>query len=1437
MLVNPGHFQGKIVVVAVGQEEDLPSPVKKKTATGRKKAQIVDKMTEDPYISMVKRHRSASKRVHEWFQRYTSQDTSLENSPPTHPLIHPRYLWQVASIEFSPLHEACRVGDVEALDAALRSKCCRLYRTHAGQTPLHVAVTHRHLMCVSRLLEEADASIQMHARDFQGRTAIHLAFQRRRTWKHRGLMDTLFNHASPSLCQLRDNDGWSIQDLDFLHRGDLIDAVAAGQLDRIQYLQRLYNCNLFDQQQSGRTLLHEACEQYQLEVVRYLLANGIDSFVEDLTGATVLHVCARRGFLEGCVIVLDPSTSLALLTAQDKSGRTPLHWSLLRGHHAVSMYFIQTAAMHGVAYELLATCDDHGYAPLHLASASGHIALVKSMIYLGADVNSATTTVRQRIETSPLVAATQSLPGNNRPRSAFNATSLKDVSQHTVELKTLRLLTGDAANASPTVARIKSTVGPIDTDTPSPLVLALRSGHIDVADVLLENGADLATGEIWELYMTNSNTRQVLAPLACFWLSPPAFAVDEYAELCRCRRWNEEALCALLELATSLCLLWENLDVAMLTAFQRGFLELAHRLHAGRAAWVLDPPLSWLSLAVQSSKPLESCQWLQKHYYPIRDADSSAIFLLLKQPFRQVNLAQVTAFKARSTTCIWLLTQHFYPPSLDMQAVLDVALRGGYTDVAKTLLSSLPITPNIPMDVVDAFLDNNALLGQVDRMPWLLCDEGLAWACRRNSVFLARRLLAHGAKPQRYVFVHGKSALLWAVWHRNVEILKLLDVLDDDIMIQASDSRGRDALYIAMRTNDPLVVAFLWSSRHHTLFNLEMALFAAVEANAATTLAWLANAEPTLNLQSIQDSTGRTLVHVACERGYLALATWLAPPETWHQLNQYHGHTPGDILRLFGHDVPEPLQPFSPPASTLYGVLRCLLSDDMQGLNEKYRPFTIDPLDRFSRMHAACCLDSLKHVQHLAAHGISLVDPQEPDTYEPILWAAPYGAQNVTALLVKQRIQDSVLEAALYYAARYKHIDVIWTLLSVATTASVGRLAGDCPLPTLLHWVAAIPQSEPLMAELLDKFQAQIEDRYGITPIMFALVAGNLSNVLYLLKRGARLEAEFEGQSIFYYVLHLVPSETWRVFLQAFLVQRLQRRGLHCVEEFCGCKSFEATALDESCSFCCHAADKHIVLPLPPWHQDVNDTYKRQTSSQRSSRRSNSRQSSSGDMFSHELSDTEPTTDAFQPPEPPPEFTLSSVAPSPPFGGSYVGRLSRDQVYAIARIQFQAEMTAFDLRLEVPERSELAQDNEIDEDKDAFSMIVVSSPEATPCADHVEEVKPVDFVRVSGTPSASHDGCWCTQAPYCRIDPSFVRLGVINSWVKAPKEPPSIKTLQQVWAKWKEATAPTQQRIVPRDAQQLVRLKLAVLHWRLSRVLQAFCRWKVQTKRTYTRAR
>ncbi|CAK4326675.1 unnamed protein product [Aphanomyces euteiches] len=477
MLVNPGHFQGKIVVVAVGQEEDLPSPVKKKTATGRKKAQIVDKMTEDPYISMVKRHRSASKRVHEWFQRYTSQDTSLENSPPTHPLIHPRYLWQVASIEFSPLHEACRVGDVEALDAALRSKCCRL-----------------HLMCVSRLLEEADASIQMHTRDFQGRTAIHLAFQRRRTWKHRGLMDTLFNHASPSLCQLRDNDGWSIQDLDFLHRGDLIDAVAAGQLDRIQYLQRLYNCNLFDQQQSGRTLLHEACEQYQLEVVRYLLANGIDSFVEDLTGATVLHVCARRGFLEGCVIVLDPSTSLALLTAQDKSGRTPLHWSLLRGHHAVSMYFIQTAAMHSVAYELLATCDDHGYAPLHLASASGHIALVKSMIYLGADVNSATTTVRQRIETSPLVAATQSLPGNNRPRSAFNATSLMDVSQHTVELKTLRLLTGDAANASPTVARIKSTVGPIDTDTPSPLVLALRSGHIDVADVLLENGADLATG-------------------------------------------------------------------------------------------------------------------------------------------------------------------------------------------------------------------------------------------------------------------------------------------------------------------------------------------------------------------------------------------------------------------------------------------------------------------------------------------------------------------------------------------------------------------------------------------------------------------------------------------------------------------------------------------------------------------------------------------------------------------------------------------------------------------------------------------------------------------------------------------------------------------------------------------------------------------------------
>ncbi|DAZ98513.1 TPA: hypothetical protein N0F65_004950 [Lagenidium giganteum] len=172
-----------------------------------------------------------------------------------------------------------------------------------------------------------------------------------------------------------------------------------------------------------------------------------------------------------------------------------------------------------------------------------------------------------------------------------------------------------------------------------------------------------------------------------------------------------------------------------------------------------------------------------------------------------------------------------------------------------------------------------------------------------------------------------------------------------------------------------------------------------------------------------------------------------------------------------------------------------------------------------------------------------------------------------------------------------------------------GRLAGDGVETTLMHYAATLEDpvsSSQIITSLLecDGGDINVPDAFGNTPITYSLASGRLQQACDILlletTPRARLEAEFEGQSMFYYTLQLLPSLSWRLLLQQLLIRMRNRAFLHCVAEdgCCACKSFESPdserehqESESECTFCCHQASYHTRVPFPPWFTDQYETY------------------------------------------------------------------------------------------------------------------------------------------------------------------------------------------------------------------------------------------------------
>lgn len=304
-------------------------------------------------------------------------------------------------------------------------------------TPLHVAVDHS-LYDIMDLLVKSGAKVN--ALDALGQTCLHRCsrddnVQACRLLLSYGIDSTIISLQGYTAAQLASENCLKIlkdppDNVDI--EVQLLDAAKAGDLETVQRIiianPHTVNCRDLDGRHS--TPLHFAAGYNRVPVVEYLLENGAE-----------VH-------------------------ASDKGGLVPLHNACSYGHYEVTELLVKHGANVNVA-------DLWKFTPLHEAAAKGKYEIVKLLLKHGADSSK-----KNRDGAMPLDLVRESdqdvadlLRGN---------AALLDAAKKGNLARVQRLVTQENINCRDAQGR-----------NSTPLHLAAGYNNFEVAEYLLENGADV----------------------------------------------------------------------------------------------------------------------------------------------------------------------------------------------------------------------------------------------------------------------------------------------------------------------------------------------------------------------------------------------------------------------------------------------------------------------------------------------------------------------------------------------------------------------------------------------------------------------------------------------------------------------------------------------------------------------------------------------------------------------------------------------------------------------------------------------------------------------------------------------------------------------------------------------------------------------------------
>jgi len=371
----------------------------------------------------------------------------------------------------TPLCVAAEEGHAEIVKTLLEHGAKVDANDSHGYTPLFYAIWSEDEQTVRNLIS-ADANVNAEPKD--NASPLYYAI-----WQdHAGIVRALLGAGARA--EPEDFRGWSPLQFALEQGNPGIVTLLANTDDKVPVLHKAAlrgdlsglkellgkGADLNEKDGFDRTPVYYALAAGQGDAAKFLLDQGADINLKTRVGRTLLHQASRAGLLEIVQILLARDMPADTVSAP---GHTPLHEAAGAGHKEIAELLISKGAP-------VDSKDKGNPTPLHMAAAMGETDIVELLIAKGANIKASDSRGR-----TPLSLARRS-----------NHTEVVNILRQHGATETLHgaVASGDIDE----VKRLLSQGGDINAKNESgqtPLHLALNSSRMEVAELLVANGADV----------------------------------------------------------------------------------------------------------------------------------------------------------------------------------------------------------------------------------------------------------------------------------------------------------------------------------------------------------------------------------------------------------------------------------------------------------------------------------------------------------------------------------------------------------------------------------------------------------------------------------------------------------------------------------------------------------------------------------------------------------------------------------------------------------------------------------------------------------------------------------------------------------------------------------------------------------------------------------
>ncbi|KAM9316826.1 ankyrin repeat and SOCS box protein 3 [Gastrophryne carolinensis] len=338
----------------------------------------------------------------------------------------------------STVGHAARRGDIKSLRKLIKQGSSVDVPDNRGWMPIHEAAFSGASQCLKLLISSAPSKSYIKSKTFEGESALHLAAK----------------SGSSRCTELLLRAGADPSDLTNDLTSPLFLAVESGHAAVIRLLLK-YEANIDGTHSFSRwNPLHQASFMERTDLIQLLLENGADKECQDDFGITPLFIAAQYGKYESLNLLLSHGADV---NCQAKDKATPLFIAAQEGHEKCTELLMSKGADPNLY------CNDEAWQlPIHAAAQMGRSKIL-DMLITGTDPACAT----EKDQVSPVYSA---IYGGQK--ECFEMLLAKGYSAEAQECPLFGCKT--------------------------PMSLAIRRGHSDMAPILLKHGLKLSS-----LYLHN----------------------------------------------------------------------------------------------------------------------------------------------------------------------------------------------------------------------------------------------------------------------------------------------------------------------------------------------------------------------------------------------------------------------------------------------------------------------------------------------------------------------------------------------------------------------------------------------------------------------------------------------------------------------------------------------------------------------------------------------------------------------------------------------------------------------------------------------------------------------------------------------------------------------------------------------------------------------